>query len=124
MLQRLRRAITQLPRQSRKLTSFTITLILKIDPVVGIDVVRRYAVALLQKRRQQQPGPHLLSRDRFGDVRIIADEFDANRVGFDHLVVGLGVVDVLVVVAVITLAMGRDDILRDGPIDRTVCLHP
>src|ERR1700722_5073751 len=110
MLLRSRRTITELPRQSGKLAALAIALILKIDPVVRVDVVRRYAIPLLQKRRQQQPRLLLLRRDRLGYVRIIADEFDANRVGFDHLMVGLRIIDVLVVVAVAAFAVGRNEI--------------
>src|SRR3984957_6014526 len=98
MLQRSRRTITELARQSGKLTALAIALILKIDPVVRVDVVRRYAIPPLQKWRQQLPRLLLLRRDLFGEIRIVADEFDADRVGFDHLMVGLRIIDVLVVV--------------------------
>ena len=91
---------------------------------MGVDVLGRDAVAFLQEAHQDQPGPCLIGRRRLGDVRIVAGEFDADRVGLEDGVVGRGVVDILVVVAIGAVAVGRDRVFRGRPVDSAVGLNP
>src|ERR1700688_3277664 len=47
--------IRQLSRRLRQVAAFAIARILIVDPIVGVDVLRRDSVALLQERHQPQP---------------------------------------------------------------------
>src|SRR3989442_1626370 len=67
-----------------ELAALAVAAILEVDPVVGIDVLGRDVVALLQEAHQAEPGPRLLGCRGLGHVREIADELDADRVGLDH----------------------------------------
>src|SRR5215510_15100721 len=57
----LSRLVGELAREGRELAAFAIAAILEVDPVVGIDVLGRDVVALLQKAHQDEPSLHLLA---------------------------------------------------------------
>src|SRR5262249_1612015 len=80
----LPRLVRELARKRRELAALAVAVVLKVDPVVGIDVLGRNVVALLQEPHQHKPRLPLLARRRLGNVWIVAHEFHADRVGLDH----------------------------------------
>src|ERR1700737_1751122 len=88
----LARLIGERARERGELAALAIAAILEVDPVVGMDVLGRDVVALLQEAHQAEPGSRLLGRRGLRHVGEIADELDADRVGLDHATVGLGIV--------------------------------
>src|SRR5262249_35683821 len=84
----LSRLVGELARERRELAAFAVAAILEVDPVVGIDVLGRDVVALLQKAHQDEPSLHLLARRGPGDIGIVADEFHTDRIGLDHAAIG------------------------------------
>src|SRR5262249_37275144 len=79
----LARHIGLLAGFGRELAALAIARVLKVDPVVGEDVLGWDAVTLLQKTHEDQPGLDLLRRHRLAHVGKIAGEFDADGVGSD-----------------------------------------
>src|SRR6202035_990786 len=103
--------IAELTGYRGEFAAFTVPPILEVNPIVSIDVFGRNPISLLEKGRQQQPSSHLLGSGRLGNVRKVADKLHADRIRFDNRAVGIGIVDVLVVVAIAAIAMGRNYIL-------------
>src|SRR5262245_65235823 len=70
----LSRLVGALAREGRELAAFAVAAILEVDPVVGIDVLGRDVVALLQEAHQGVPSLHLLARRGRGASGIVADD--------------------------------------------------
>ena len=88
-----------------QLAALAIAVVFVIDPVVRIDVFRRNAISLLKEAYENEPGRDLFRRRRFRHIRVIAHEFDADRVGLHNVAIGLRIVDVFVVVPVGAVAV-------------------
>jgi hypothetical protein len=114
----------EVPRQGCERAAFAIAPVLEVDPVVRIDAVERNVVARTQNLHEDLPRVDLRLRRRPHDIRVVAGELDPDRGVLVHLVIGPGVVDVLVVVAVGAVGMGRNEMIRDRPIDGAVGLDP
>ncbi|ABE38713.1 hypothetical protein RPD_1476 [Rhodopseudomonas palustris BisB5] len=111
-------------RQFRQFAAFAIARVLVVDPVVGVDAVGRDVVAGAKYPHQNAPCRDLRRGGGRGDIRIIAGELNPDRIVADHLTERRLVVDVFVVVAVGTVAMGRDEGFRRRPIHRPIGLDP
>ncbi|BAC52604.1 blr7339 [Bradyrhizobium diazoefficiens USDA 110] len=112
------------PRQRREPAAFAIARVLVVDPIVRIDAVERDVVARTQHLYEDLPRRDLGLGRTGRNIGIVAGELDADRIVAHHLAIGRSVVDVLVVVAVGAVAMGRHQVFRDRPIDRAVGLDP
>src|SRR3954462_3374891 len=116
--------LSPLPRHRRQRAAFAISRVLEIDPVVGIDAIERNRVARAQHAHENAPRRDLRLCRTARDIRIVAGELHADRIAADHLMEGVAVVDVFVVVAVATVAMGGHEMFRHRPIDGAVGLDP
>src|SRR5262249_37071248 len=100
----LARSITELARRERQLAALAVPRVFEIDPIVRVDVLGRDAVALLQERQQREPRTHLRRRHRLRDVGKVANELDPERVRPHDDLIGPGVVDIFVVIAIGAIA--------------------
>ena len=57
-------------------------------------------------------------------IGIIADEFDPDRGRFHNAAMGLGILDVFVVIAIGSIAVGRDRVFGGRPVDRAIGFDP